>query len=592
MVARARGPRRGPKARWARWALGIVLALLVVWIVVSAVVVWQARRHTDDGLDALERARSQLDGGGLLRGDATDDLREAEAAFGSAHDLADGPVLAPWGVIPLVGNNVESVSALTEAAERVAGVGQRAAEASQRVLEEQPTDGPGRLELLAELEAISARAQRDLQSVDLGPDFFLAPPLGDARERFDERLGQLREAVRDAKDATAGARTLLEGPKKYLVVAANNAEMRAGSGMLLSAGVATFADGDFTLSDMQPTPDLNLPAGAVPVPEQLQNLWGFTPVSQDWRYLATTPRFDVTAPLAADMWEVATGERVDGVLVVDPVALRALVAAQGPIANGDRELAADDVVDYLLRGQYDGADINDPQIARRDQLSSVARGAIDTLTTRPWSTGDLVQQLGDAGKGRHVLAWSRDPTEQQAWKGAGISGELEADSLAVNLLNTGGNKLDQFVHVDADLDLERLDDGSYDARLRLELANEAPEGLPSYVEGPHPVTDLAAGEYQGILTVNVPGGVPTPTIVGAGPLLVAGTDGPTQAAGSLVRIPRGERREVEVRFQVPTGLENLVVEPSGRVPPIRWLVHGDGVERERFEDTRPHDVQV
>jgi hypothetical protein len=269
------------------------------------------------------------------------------------------------------------------------------------------------------------------------------------------------------------------------------------------------------------------------------------------------------------------------------VALQALLAAQGTIATDAGELAADDVVEYLLRGQYEGADINDPQTARRDQLSAVARDTIDTLTARPWNAGGLVQELGDAGKGRHVLAWSRDPAEQRAWRGAGISGELEFNSLAVNLLNTGGNKLDQFVTIDADLELEEREGGGHRARLHLRVTNDAPEDLPSYVGGPHPVTDLVAGEYQGILTVNVPAAGSDPRMRDAGPVLVAGVDGATKATGSLVRVPRGESREVLVRFRLPAALESLLVEPSGRVPPISWDVAGD-----RFEDTARHLIEL
>jgi hypothetical protein len=70
-------------------------------------------------------------------------------------------------------------------------------------------------------------------------------------------------------------------------------------------------------------------------------------------------------------------------------------------------------------------------------------------------------------------------------------------------------------------------------------------------------------------------------------VLVAGVDGPTRATGALVRIPRGEQRRVEVRFRLPGALETLLIEPSGRVPPISWDARG-----ERFQDTRPHLVEL
>ena len=70
--------------------------------------------------------------------------------------------------------------------------------------------------------------------------------------------------------------------------------------------------------------------------------------TEEWRNLASSPRFEVTASLAAEMWRATTGETVDGVLLVDPVALQALLAAQGAVSVGDREIGADNVVEFLM----------------------------------------------------------------------------------------------------------------------------------------------------------------------------------------------------------------------------------------------------
>ena len=575
--------RRSPSRRW---AIRIVVLVLAVWLVASGVVLWGVRSRTNAGLDALDRAEQRLDAAQLLRGAGASDLVFAESEFADAHDLAASPVLAPWRVVPLLGGNVSSVADMTDAAAEVAAIGERVSSAAAAVVAQQPTDGAARLDLLAQLEQISAAADRSLARLDLGNDFFLVGPVGDARRRFLERLIQLRSTVSDAQAVTAGAQTLLRGPRRYLVVAANNAEMRAGSGMLLSVGVATFADGAFSLGEMAPTQTFGVPGG-VPLPPEMETLWGFTPMGEDWRYLAMSPRFEVTAPLAADMWEAATGEVVDGVLLVDPVTLQALLAAQGPVTAGGRELSADDVLGYLLLGQYEGLGIDDPdQSDRRDQLSVVARAGVDTLTTRPWDVDALVQRLGDVGAGRHLLAWARDTEEQRTWVAGGVDGSLEDDSLAPNVLNLGGNKLDQFLHVGADLALTERADGGRDVALTLTLRNQSPEGLAPYVAGPHPSTGLAEGEYQGIVTVNTPGFATLPSIEGADPVAVSGVDGPTKVVGGFVRLLRGATQTVTVRFTLPAGVSSLRVEPSARVPPIAWTALG-----EEWTDTAPYHLE-
>jgi len=561
--------------------------LLAVWLVASGVVLWGVRSRTNAGLDALDRAEQRLDAAQLLRGGGTSDLVLARSEFADAHDLASTPVLAPWRVVPLLGGNVSSVADLTAAAAEVAAIGERVSSAAAVVVAQQPTDGAARLDLLARLERISADADRSLARLDLGNDFFLIGPIGDARRRFLERLIDLRTTISDAQAVTAGAQTILRGPRRYLVLAANNAEMRAGSGMLLSAGIATFADGAFSLGEMAPTQTFGVPGG-VPLPPELATLWGFTPMGKDWRYLAMSPRFEATAPVAADMWAAATGEVVDGVLMVDPVTLQALLAAQGPVDAGGLELGADDVLGYLLLGQYEGLGNDDPdQTDRRDQLSVVARAGVDTLTTRPWDVDALVARLGDAAAGRHLLAWARDPVEQRTWEAAGIDGSLEASSVAPNVLNLGGNKLDQFLHVGAELVLADRSDGGREATLTLTLRNQTPEGLAPYVAGPHPSTGLAEGEYQGIVTVNTPGFATLPSIEGVDPIAVTGVDGPTKVVGGFVRLGRGATATVTVRFSLPAGVEQLRVEPSARVPPIAWTARG-----QEWSDTAARDLEL
>ena len=157
MATGARDRRLGPPARW---AVRVAIVVLVAWIVVSGVVLWSARQHTDDGLDALERAREQIDAGGLVGGEAAKELGDAEEAFADAHSLADGPVLAPWRAIPLLGSNVRSGASLTAAAERVAAVGQQTASEGRELLDQHPTTGPERLAMLRDLAAVTRRAER------------------------------------------------------------------------------------------------------------------------------------------------------------------------------------------------------------------------------------------------------------------------------------------------------------------------------------------------------------------------------------------------------------------------------------------------
>jgi hypothetical protein len=567
-----------------RIVVRVVIALIVVWVLATGALVLIARQRVNTGLSALQAARDHLSAQALLTGQALPALESAERDFSSAHSAASNPVLAPWAVVPLVNDNVDSVKALTAAAERVAQVGATAARHGAATLRQPASTGAQRLALLDQISALAAHAQQGLNNIKLGSDFFLVGPLGSARTNFLNRLTKLRNTIGDAQALAQGASDLLRGPHTYLVLAANNGEMRAGSGMFLAAGVATFAGGSFTMGPMVPTPTINPAPGAVPLTGSLATLWGWLAPNADWRNLATSPRFDATAPLAAQMWQAVTGQHVDGVLAVDPVTLQALLAAQGPVQVGSQQLSAANVVSFLLLGQYAGipADVADQQ-DRLDQLSGVARATVDALSSRPWQASALISQLSGVGKGRHVLAWSADPVEEQAWTAAGISGELHSDSLAVSVMNFGGNKLDQFLHVTSTLSIQSGPNGVSDAHLVVDLHNEAPTGLPGYVAGPNPASGAAEGVYQGILSVNVPGAASLPTLKGVAPLVAAGIDGPTKSvAGGYFQVARGQTLQATIDFELPAGAQHVEVQPSARIPPITWH-YG----HEQFSDTSP-----
>jgi hypothetical protein len=584
-MPRDRTPRFGAPVRWTLRIIGIVL---VLWLAGSIVLLVQAGNRASEGIDRLEQARDDLTTSKLLQGGGQAALTRAAADFADAHDTADSPLLAPWRVVPLLGDNFGSVEALTAAARDVARIGATAAEASEAALDTSPSTGTDRLAQLDRLEQIATRARQQLADIELGPDFFLVGPVGDARERFERRLQRLREALADAQAVTRGTRQLLAGPSRYLLIAANNAEMRAGSGDFLSLGMVEFADGNVTVGELQPSSAFNLPPGAVTPPPELEALWGWVHPSQEWRNLATSPRFDVTAPLAAEMWRAATGQAVDGVLAVDPVAVQALLAAQGPVEVDGRSIDGDNVLQFLFVDQYVGASADRDQTARRDQLSAVARAALDTLQSRPWDGPALAEELTRVGQGRHVLAWSDDPVEQEGWVAAGIDGAMEPASLAVSLLNVGANKLDQFLAVDAELATHEVADGGIDVTVTLTVTNEAPEGLPPYVAGPDPSTDLVEGRYRGIVAVSSPGVGSRATIEGTGVSLVDGVDGPTRAnATGYLELARGEEATITIRFRLPAGFDKVVVEPSARVPPITW--HAGNV---RWQDTQPRTQRV
>ena len=84
---------------------------------------------------------------------------------------------------------------------------------------------------------------------------------------------------------------------------------------------------------------------------------------------------------------------------------------------------------------------------------------------------------------------------------------------------------------------------------------------------------------RGVLTLNIPGVAQRGRVDGDDALLVLGGDGPSRVLGSQVELAQGETLTRTFRFELPNDrIDQMVIEPTGRVPDVRWRVDGKRVE--------------
>ncbi len=536
-------------------------------------------RSLQHAVDLATEARARLSTRDLATPEVERRLRDAEVAARTGHRRLSNPLVAPLRLVPVGGRQLHEVTTLASAAATMLDAGREAAVSARAALAVPASDAPGRLALLDQVAATTTRLGERLARVDTGSGKALVGPVRDRRAELVDKLAEARDLAARGTRAAQAMRSMLGRPDgRYLVLAANNAEMRAGSGMFLSAGVLEVHAGSLTLGDMESTGDLTLPGAGVAVTGDLADRWGWLHPGREWRNLGVSPRFDVTAELAARMWEAHGGGVVDGVVALDVEALHALLVATGPIDAGGL-VDASNVVDLLTHDQYaslapSGQD--EALAARRERLGSIAREAVAAVSAGRFSPSDLAASLADATTGRHVLVWSRDQREEDGWRAAHVDGALGGDDLVLSVINRGGNKLDRFLEASARL---RVSAGR--AILDVSLRNTTPEGQSPYVEGPYPGAGAAAGEYLGLAAVNLPGWVGAPRIEGRA-LAAAGPDGPSRVVATEVRIPRGGAADVRVTFDVPRSGAIHVV-PSARIPAVSWTANGvDWIDTEGY----------
>jgi len=555
-----------------RWWL-LAGAVVLVWLVAAGVLVARATADLHAGRDAATAARQRIDAKAIADGRPLPALRRARAKFGSAAAATGNPVLLPVRALPIVGRQLRSVHAMASAAREVSDAAVVAVGRAHDVLAAPANGGPARVAQVRALRDAVVTADRRVHTVRLGPVVDLVGPLARAR---DELAAKLADATTALDDASAGAEAglrLLEGPRHYLVIAANNAEMRAGSGMWLSGGVLTTSGGRLELGPVEPLYQQADPRGAVPAiaDADLRDRWGaaWAP-NADWRALMVSPRLPASAQLGLAMWKAAGQPAIDGVLVVDPAALAAVVRATGPITAAGRTITADQVVPELLHDQYlQFSTVTAEQADRRQALGAIAAGAFHALDAGSWSAAELATQLGKAVAGRHLLAWSPDPVEEKGWVAAGMAGDLRRDSLLVSVLNRGGNKLDWFTRTEGRIVTTPAGDGE-DVSVQLTIRNDAPAGLPRYVAGPPLEGERwPEGTYVGVVAVDVPGGATDVRLVGGTPV-VDGRDGAAHVIAAPLRLARGEHGQLTVTFHLAGHHGALAVEPSARVPGMTW----------------------
>jgi hypothetical protein len=212
------------------------------------------------------------------------------------------------------------------------------------------------------------------------------------------------------------------GPRDYLVLFQNPAELRSTGGIAGAAALLHTQDGQMQLvRQVSSTEYASYDAPVLDLPMETRGIYG-DDIGQYLQDVNLTPNFAQSAELAQEMWRLQFGEEVDGVLSIDPVALSYLLRATGPItlSTGD-VLSSDNAVQVLLSevySRYPDAERQDAffAAAAASVFSAVASGDADPVT--------LITALAQAGAEHRVLIWSSEDSEQAVLANTTLAGGL------------------------------------------------------------------------------------------------------------------------------------------------------------------------
>jgi len=440
---------------------------------------------------------------------AARELGDAVDSFSDANTAMRSPLTWAARALPWVGHQVEAL-------EQVSAIGKdlavAAADAERKANYRSIPVDDGRIDValitsfgapLGDMHVALTGAQAKIEAVD---ESWLAFPI-------TERLDALRRDVRDASaDVDTAARVVAiapallgaDGPRRYFVAFTTPAETRGLGGFLGSWAELTADGGRLDLTRNGRGVDLGAPYGdesrQLVAPADYLARYGPLRVENEVRDITFSPDFPSVAQAIASVYpQTPGGGQVDGVLLLDPYALAAMLKITGPImVDGyDSPITADNAADILLRRQY--LDFDEDKGARVDFLDEVSRKTFNRfIHSRSLRPAQLAAVFGPLVEQRRVMAWSNRPDEQRVLAHTHLDGAFpyrpppnrlhadgpaETDFFALATNNAGNNKIDIYLHrqVQYTVDYDPAS-GSIAATATLTLRNDAPgSGLPEYV---------------------------------------------------------------------------------------------------------------
>jgi hypothetical protein len=280
-----------------------------------------------------------------------------------------------------------------------------------------------------------------------------------------------------------------DGPRTYLVLFQNLAEVRATGGVAGAFAVIRADRGRVEIVG-QGSASADLRTFEAPVlrlDPAMRHLYsdrlGKFPADVNF-----TPHFPTAAKLAREMYRRRTGVTVDGVLATDPVALSYLLRATGPVQlpSGDT-LTAANAVRRLLSDVYARLPSSPEQDA---YFAGAARAAFGALTGGRVDPVAAISGLTRAAEEHRLLLWSAHESEQDLLTGTVLEGALpdhdeDRPTVGVYLNDGTGAKLSYYLELSATLSSgECRPDGRRALRLRIALRSTAPpSGLSPSVLG-------------------------------------------------------------------------------------------------------------
>lgn len=536
-------PPSGRRRRRIWWISGGLLVLLGVLALLALPLLGvksdaeAARAQLVQAQENLRNGDTEAAGGHVARARAhVDDAQAGANGFGA--DV--------WRVIPVAGGAISDVRHLVSAldgATSVAEVGldvyPEVAGEDSRLFRNERIHLPTLSKVLNAVDEAGTHllsARTALDEVE-GDTPVLGGPVSNARDAAMAQVGPMADSYERLEPVLPRLPDFFgeSGQRKYLVAMLNPAELRYSGGAPLSMSTLVMDQGRMELAADEDTPH---PTTFV----QWKKVRGNPFRDQGQQRFANAtfaPAWPVSGEELLRAWRGLTGERVDGLIAVDVVALARLVSLTGPMeVPGYGTLTGENLTEKLI-GSYD--DYDQSNQAMLDEMNSAVVSAFRERFFEGGRFADKAESMKTSADGRHVALYFRDTDLQEALTDFGLGGDLSdptSGPLGVFTQNINGSKADYWQRRTVTNRITLAADGSARSKLDVQIHNDS----PPYAQ---PFPDQRIGYFTRWLEVSI------------GAFLPAGAE----VTGASVQ---GERSEPRTRdfYGRPFFSRNMLLEPG------------------------------
>ncbi|MGL3149810.1 DUF4012 domain-containing protein [Microbacterium sp. A82] len=503
------------RRRWVGWTIGVIAALSV--FAVGWVVIRGASAVSE--LQGVETSASQMRTA-IAEGDLTKAERIAPRVAehaANAHSLTSDFIWRGFEFIPWLGANFTAVREVAHIADDVA------ADAVAPVLEVAAdmdlasfgfTGSTLDLAPFAEVQKPLAAASATLSEADLRAQHIDADatlePLADAVHKMRDVVAEAATVV----GALHGASVLLppmlgvDGPRTYVVAMQNNAELRSSGGIVGSLALLRADNGSISIVRQASTRDFPPLDEPLPLSDSAVALFEDRP-GRYMQNITSIPDFTEAGATLALRWEQRFGDVVDGVIAIDAIVAKHLVAATGDLTFGPFTATSETIVPILLSEIY--ATFPDPV-----EQDAVFAGAANALFSAALTSGEpqqLINALAASADADRIRIWSAHPDEEKRLAASTLGGALPVDGergpyVGVLFNDATGGKMDFYTRAEISTAVG-VCRGEPITQVTVTWRNTAPvdaaESLPEYVTaGGHYGVD--PGDVRTLIAVYGPEG--------------------------------------------------------------------------------------